>query len=110
MLELAIEYVGYRHAEEKEDTAENNPQLMRILKAKNKVDILPQTPWIEQPRTRPDQGHPSGRAEISYGYENEQQFFQVSLRPVLHTTCSIRPAAISRVPNLHFSMQQDDIM
>jgi hypothetical protein len=34
--------------------------------------------------TRPDQGHRSGRAEISYGYENDQHFIQLSLRPALH--------------------------
>ncbi len=84
VLELTMEYVGYRFAEEKEDTAENNPQLMRILTARSQLAVPPQTPRIEPPQARPDQGHASGRAEISYGYENEQQFMQLSLRPVLH--------------------------
>jgi hypothetical protein len=84
VLELAMEYVGYRYAVEKEDTAENDPWLMQILTSRSELDIPPQTPWIEQPPERPDQGHRSGRAEISYGYENDQPFFQLSLRPVLH--------------------------
>lgn len=84
VLELAMEYVGYRYAVQMEGTAENDPRMMQILTARSKLDIPPQTPWIEQPPERPDQGHRSGRAEISYGYENDQQFFQLSLRPVLH--------------------------
>ncbi|RJQ81283.1 MAG: DUF4105 domain-containing protein [Desulfobacteraceae bacterium] len=84
VLELAMEYVGYRYAEEKEATAENDPRLMHILKARSQLDIPPQTPRIEQPPVRPDQGHRSSRAEIRYGYENDQHFFQLSLRPVLH--------------------------
>jgi hypothetical protein len=84
ILELAIEYVGYRYAVQKEDTAENDPWLMQILTSRSKLDIPPQTPWIEKPPERPDQGHRSGRAEISYGYENDQHFFQLGLRPALH--------------------------
>jgi hypothetical protein len=84
ILELAMEYVGYRYAVQKEDTAENDPWLMQILTARSKLDIPPQRPWIEQPPERPDQGHRSGRAEISTGYENDQQFFQLGLRPALH--------------------------
>lgn len=84
VLELAMDYVGYRYAGEKEDTAENDPLLMNILKARSKLDIPPQTPHIEHPPERPDQGHRSSRAELTYGYENDLQFFQVSLRPVLH--------------------------
>jgi len=84
ILELAMEYVGYRYAVQKEDTAENDPWLMQILTARSKLDIPPQRPWIEQPPERPDQGHRSGRAEISYGYENDQYYFQLGLRPALH--------------------------
>jgi hypothetical protein len=84
VLELAMEYVGYRYAGEKEETAENDPRLMQILRARSKLDIPPQTPRIEKPSTRPDQGHQSSRAELSYGYENDQHFIQLSLRPVLH--------------------------
>jgi hypothetical protein len=84
VLELAMEYVGYQYAEQKEATAENDPRLTHILKARSKLDIPPQTPRIEQPPERPDQGHASGRAGLSYGYENDQHFLQVSLRPVLH--------------------------
>lgn len=84
VLELAMEYVGYRYAVEKEDTAENDPRLMQILSARSKLDIPPQTPSIEQPPTRPDQGHRSGCIKFSYGYENDQQFFQLGLRPALH--------------------------
>ena len=79
-----MEYAGYRYAIQKEDSAENDPLLMRILTARSKLDIPPQTPRIEQPPARPDQGHPSGRAEFSYGYEDDQQYFQLSLRPALH--------------------------
>jgi hypothetical protein len=84
VLELAMEYVGYRHAEEKKETAENDPRLTHILKARSKLDIPPQTPRIETPRIRPDQGHKSSRAEISYGYENDRHYIQLGLRPVLH--------------------------
>ena len=84
ILELAMEYVGYRYAVQKEDTAENDPWLMQILTARSKLDIPPQRPWIQQPPERPDQGHRSGRAEISYGYENDQPFLQLGLRPALH--------------------------
>jgi len=84
VLELAMEYVGYEYAAEKEDTAENDPRLMHILNARSKLDVPPQTPRIEHPPERPDQGHPSGRVEFSYGYENDQHYFQLSLRPVLH--------------------------
>lgn len=84
VLELAMEYVGYQYAVQKEDTAENDPWLMQILTSRSKLDIPPQTPLIEQPPERPDQGHRSGRAEISYGYENDQHFFQLNLRPALH--------------------------
>ena len=84
VLELAMEYVGYRHAVQKEDSAENDPLLMRILSARSKLDIPPQTPRIEQPPARPDQGHRSARAEVVYGYEDDQSFFQLSLRPALH--------------------------
>jgi hypothetical protein len=84
VLELAMEYVGYRYAGEKEETAENDPRLTHILKARSKLDIPPQTPRIQKPSIRPDQGHRSSRAELSYGYENDQRFFQLGLRPVLH--------------------------
>jgi hypothetical protein len=77
-------YVGYRYAVQKEETAENDPLLMKILTSRSKLDLPPQTPRIEQPPERPDQGHRGGRAEISYGYENDQPFFQLSLRPALH--------------------------
>ncbi len=84
VLELATEYVGYRYAVEREDTAENDPLLMEILTSRSKLEILPQTPRVRQPPRRPDQGHPSGRAGIDYGYENDRHFFQLRLRPVLH--------------------------
>ena len=84
VLELAMEYVAYRHAEEKEDTAENDPRLTSILKARSQLDTPPQSPRIETPSVRPDQGHASSRAEISYGGEDGLDFFQLSLRPVLH--------------------------
>lgn len=84
VLELAMEYVGYRYVEEKEDTAENDPRLTRILKARSRLDVPPQTPRIEPPPERPDQGHRTSRAEIGFGYEEGRQFFQLSLRPVLH--------------------------
>jgi len=84
VLELAMEYLGYQYAVQNEDTAESDPRLMQILTSRSKLDIPPQTPRIEEPPTRPDQGHRSGRAEISYGYENDQQYFQLSLRPALH--------------------------
>jgi hypothetical protein len=84
VLELAGEYVSYRHAEKKKDTAENDPRLTHILKARSKLEIPPQTPRIEKPRIRPDQGHKSSRTEISYGYENNRHYIQLSLRPVLH--------------------------
>lgn len=84
VLELAMEYVGYRYAVEREDTAENDPRLMQILTARSKLDVPPQTPWIETPPERPDQGHRSGFAEIGYGYENNEHFLQLRLRPVLH--------------------------
>jgi hypothetical protein len=84
VLELAMEYVGYRYAVQKEDTAENDPRLMQILTARSKLDVPPQTPWIEKPSESPDQGHRSGRAEISYGYENDRQYVQLGLRPALH--------------------------
>ena len=84
VLELAMEYVGYRSAAQKEDTAENDPRLTAILRYRSRLDIPPQTPEIEPPLVRPDQGHRSARAEISYGYENDQSFLQLSLRPALH--------------------------
>ena len=84
VLELAMEYVGYRYAVQKEDTAENDPRLTAILRYRSRLDIPPQTPEMAPPPERPDQGHRSGRAEISYGYENDKQYFQLSLRPVLH--------------------------
>jgi hypothetical protein len=84
VLELAMEYVAYQHAKEKEDTAENDPRLTPILTARSKLDIPPQSPRIEKPSVRPDQGHPSSRAEITYGGEDGMRFFQLSLRPVLH--------------------------
>jgi len=84
VLELAAEYGAYRHAQEKEDTVENDPRLTPILTARSKLDIPPQSPRIEKPSVRPDQGHPSSRVEISYGDEDGMGFFQLSLRPVLH--------------------------
>ena len=84
ILELSMDYVAYRHAVEKEVSAENDPRLMQILISRSKLDIPPQTPRIETPPERPDQGHQSGRAEISYGYENDRHFPQLGLRPVLH--------------------------
>ncbi len=84
ILELAMDYVGYRYAAQKEDTAENDPRLTAILRYRSRLDIPPQTPETEPPPERPDQGHPSVRAEISYGYENDQSFLQLSLRPALH--------------------------
>ncbi|MGA6924027.1 MAG: DUF4105 domain-containing protein, partial [Desulfosarcina sp.] len=84
VLELAVDYVAYRHAKENQDTAENDPGLTAILTARSKVNHPPQSPPIEKPSVRPDQGHPSNRAEISYGGEDGMNFFQLSLRPVLH--------------------------
>jgi len=84
VLELAMEYVGYRYAMEKEATAEDDPLLMRILTARSKLDVPPQTPRIDPPPERPDQGHRSRRAEISYGYEDGEHYLQVGLRPALH--------------------------
>jgi hypothetical protein len=84
VLELAMEYAGYRYAAEQEDTAENDPLLMQVSSARSKLSVPPQTPQIEQLPERPDQGHRSGRAEISYGYENNRHFVQLNLRPVLH--------------------------
>jgi len=84
ILELAMDYVGYRYAAQKEDTAENDPRLTAILRYRSRLDIPPQTPEIEPPPVRPDQGHRSARTEIGYGYENDQSFLQLSLRPALH--------------------------
>lgn len=84
VLELAMEYVAYRFATEKEDTAENDPLLTSILKARSSLDIAPQSPRIETPPIRPDQGHLSKRAQISFGGEDGSSFFQLNLRPVLH--------------------------
>jgi hypothetical protein len=84
VLELAMDYVAYRHAEENEDTAENDPRLTTILKARSKLDIPPQSPRIETPPVRPDQGHPSSRAEFAYGGDDGMAFYQLGLRPVLH--------------------------
>jgi hypothetical protein len=84
VLELVMEYKSYRYAVQNKDTTGNDSRLMQILTYRSKLDVPPQTPRIEEPPTRPDQGHRSGRAEISYGYENDQHFFQLGLRPALH--------------------------
>ena len=84
VLELAMEYVAYRHAAEEEDSAENDPRLTPILTARSKLNVPPQSPRIETPALRPDQGHRSSRAAIGYGGEDGRNFFQLSLRPVLH--------------------------
>ncbi len=84
VLELAMEYVAYRFATENIGTAENDPHLSSILKARSDVDIVPQLPRIEKPSERPDQGHLSKRAEISFGGEDGTSFLQLNLRPVLH--------------------------
>jgi len=84
VLELAMEYVAYGHAGKKEDASENDPRLTTILKARSNLDIPPQSPRIERPSVRPDQGHLSSRAEFSYGSEDGEEFYQISLRPVLH--------------------------
>ena len=84
VLELAMEYVAYRHATETEATAENDPRLTSISKARSQVDSPRQSPGIETPSVRPDQGHLSKRAQISFGVEDSQNFWQLNLRPVLH--------------------------
>lgn len=84
VLELATEYVAYRHAEKKEDNSVDDSHLTTILKARSKLDLPPQSPRIERPSVRPDQGHLSSRAEFSYGSEDGRAFYQLGLRPVLH--------------------------
>jgi hypothetical protein len=84
ILELAIQYVGYQNAEENKEPPENDSRLMPILEARSRLNVPPQTPRIEQPAVRPDQGHRTSRVGVYYGYENDRHFFELDFRPVLH--------------------------
>ena len=83
-LELAMDYEAYQRASEKGETEEHDFSTMPMLVARSRLNVPPQTPDINAPDVRPDQGHKSRRIGIGYGYEDSLHFFQFDMRPAYH--------------------------
>jgi len=60
--------------------------------------------------TSPDQGHKTGRVDLSYGFSNHSHFEEISLRPSLHDQDDPVPGYLpgSQLEMFHLKLRYDD--
>lgn len=85
VLEFAYTALRYRMAS-MDDAAgrQTEETLHRLAGVRSTItNAAPQPHWTA-PLVRPDQGHDTARMDIGLGWDEQQPFFQVGVRPVLH--------------------------
>jgi hypothetical protein len=84
LLELAVDLAEYRKAAKPELAETLNPVIFGLLKARNRLDVPPQTPSVPVPQVRPDQGHASSRLRFGNGLAPPGYFLQFEYRAAYH--------------------------
>ncbi len=83
MLDSAYDLFRYRvgfKRPQPPDVQDHERALLLLRQKRPTGTPLPQAPSP----VRPDQGHPTGRLGLSYGFSNRSQFEEVSIRPAAH--------------------------
>lgn len=83
ILELGYDYLTYLRARDG-DAADSGKRSRALLLARSQLDVPDQTPGVVVPETRPDQGHDTSRASLSWGMRADQHYQEFSMRPSYH--------------------------
>jgi hypothetical protein len=84
VLELAESVVTYRMETGDLSRDEAADRAWTLLAARSRIEETSDLPPVDQPETRPDQGHGSARAGISTGFRDGRPFGAMRLRPAYH--------------------------
>ena len=84
VLELAEAVVTYRMEAGDLSREEAADRAWTLLAARSRIDETSDLPPVDQPETRPDQGHGSARAGIGFGVRDGRPFAAMRLRPAYH--------------------------
>jgi hypothetical protein len=116
VLDSAFDLFRYRAGFTRDQPTGVQDQERRLLLARNKLgDVSPEKP-VPGPavggstRVSPDQGHPTGRAGVSFGLAKHSTFEELSLRSAIHDENDRQDGYIpgSRLEMFHLRLRYDN--
>jgi hypothetical protein len=84
VLEAAYDVVGYRRAIGKPGVSDSATLSRELLLARGNLDVPSQTPIIEPPAARPDEGHGTARFALTAGQRAGREFEEIRARASYH--------------------------
>ncbi len=84
VLEASHDYLMYRRALGRKDVPDPDALARRLLVARSRLDVPPQTPEVAAPEVRPEQGHGTARIGAGAGRRDGVNFQELRLRATYH--------------------------
>lgn len=84
VLELAMEHLAYRQDGDDGKAKATDPGYLKLLQARSQIAVPDQKPVTPVPAVRPDEGHKSARVGVGIGFDDDDSFAELTLRPGYH--------------------------
>ena len=84
VLETSYDYVNYQRATGKMNVADAGPVMRQLQSARSHLDYMSPPVDPHEPKTKPDEGHPSSRVAFGAGRRDALNFQEMQIRATYH--------------------------